>query len=268
MGKPVAYTSDALQAAWSDALKPNGAATPTAGLYENGLTISLGEGQEQVSVSISVRILGNEQTQNPVITGKTAHALRFTGKAKTKYRIVLTADQNHAIIQNVTTDENGSGTFTGLAKNTTYTIADEYSGFVTDTTLLVDAEEIAKVFANGESDTTKPNGKTDETEAAENSNVKVTRGADGNYKITLKQDIQRTVEIPDTWENVTLDLNTHTLKGADAVAETTADGGNEDGGAAGEQTGESGANGDANTENSKNGNTVAGEIANAETAEI
>ena len=61
----------------------------------------------------------------------------------------------------------------------------------------------------------------------------VTPDADGNYKITLKQDIQRTVEIPDTWENVTLDLNMHTIKGADAVAETTADGGNEDDGAAG-----------------------------------
>ena len=198
VGKPVAYTSDALQAEWSDALKPNAGAAPTAGLYQNGLTISLGEGQDQVSVSISVRILSNEQTQNPVITGKTAHALRFTGKAKTKYQIVLTADQTHAVIQNVTTDENGSGTFTGLDKNTTYTIADEVSGFVTDTTLLVDAEEIAKKFANGESDKTTPNNQTGATEAAENSNVKVTVGADNNYRITLKQDIQRTVAIPDT----------------------------------------------------------------------
>ena len=261
VGKPVAYTSDALQAEWSDALKPNAGAAPTAGLYQNGLTISLGEGQDQVSVSISVRILSNEQTQNPVITGKTAHALRFTGKAKTKYQIVLTADQTHAVIQNVTTDENGSGTFTGLDKNTTYTIADEVSGFVTDTTLLVDAEEIAKKFANGESDKTTPNNQTGATEAAENSNVKVTVGADNNYRITLKQDIQRTVAIPDTWENVTLDLVGHTIKGADAVAETTADGGKENGdaGADGQTGGAAGENGSADAENSRNGNTVAGE---------
>ena len=42
-------------------------------------------------------------------------------------------------------------------------------------------------------------------------------GEDGNYKVILKDDINSTVTVPDTWGDVTVDLNGNTIKGNDAT---------------------------------------------------
>ena len=226
-GKPLAYTDAAVHAEWSEELKD--ITTPEAKRYQNALTISIGEGAGKVSVTVDVNISEAEKAEKPVITGKTAHALTFQGKEDTLYKLVLT--DSKAEVGSTTTDATGKGAFIGLRKDTTYTIVNESLGYETTKTLLVDAEEIAKVFALDAEDRTHPNGETGKDEKAENFNVEVTVGADGNYKIMLSREIRRTVEIPDTWENVTLDLNGKTISGADAIAAATADG--QTGGAAG-----------------------------------
>lgn len=47
-------------------------------------------------------------------------------------------------------------------------------------------------------------------------------GDDGNYKVILKDTINGTVEVPDNWETVRVDLNGNDIKGADATEETPA----------------------------------------------
>ena len=192
------------------------------------LTFSMtAEGGENVAVTVDAKITQSEV----VILGKTAKTLTFRGAGSQTYTVRLA---NNVEVTKVTTGQDGIGTATGLQRDTKYAITlGEFEG-AEATTLLVDAADIASCFKQDDNDTTTSSGGNGTTpEKADNKNVTVTPDADGNYKITLKQDIQRTVEIPDTWENVTLDLNMHTIKGADAVAETTADGGNEDDGAAG-----------------------------------
>ena len=192
------------------------------------LTFSMtAEGGENVAVTVDAKITQSEV----VILGKTAKTLTFRGAGSQTYTVRLA---NNVEVTKVTTGQDGIGTATGLERDTTYAITLGAFEGAEATTLLVDAADIASCFKQDDNDTTTSSGGDGKTpEKADNKNVTVTPDADGNYKITLKQDIQRTVEIPDTWENVTLDLNTHTIKAADAVAETTADGGNEDAGAAG-----------------------------------
>ena len=62
-------------------------------------------------------------------------------------------------------------------------------------------------------DQTTTNGKTDKDEKASNNNVDVVVDADGNYKVIVKKDIDHTVEIPDTWGEVKIDLNDKTITG-------------------------------------------------------
>ena len=81
----------------------------------------------------------------------------------------------------------------------------------------MDAADIARQFEDKGADDTKSNNKTDASEEAENSNVKVIVGDDGNYKVIVKKDIDHTVEIPDTWGNVTIDLNGKTITGDNAT---------------------------------------------------
>lgn len=76
-GKPVESTNAAIKTEWSDALT---GVTPASGLYNDGLIISMGD----LSVKVNVRIT-EKVSENPVITGKTAHALSFQGKANTKH---------------------------------------------------------------------------------------------------------------------------------------------------------------------------------------
>ena len=60
---------------------------------------------------------------------------------------------------------------------------------------------------------TNSNNATDNTEKAENSNVEVTVDDNGNYKVTVKKDIDQTVQIPDTWGDIRVDLGGHTITG-------------------------------------------------------
>lgn len=56
----------------------------------------------------------------------------------------------------------------------------------------MDAADIAKQFEDKGADDTKSNNRTDASEKAENSNVTVIVGDDGNYKVIVKKDIDHT----------------------------------------------------------------------------
>lgn len=70
----------------------------------------------------------------------------------------------------------------------------------------MDAKDIAKQFEDRGAGDTTGNNAMDKTEKAENSNVQVVVDDDGNYKVIVKKDIDHTVEIPDTWGEVKIDL--------------------------------------------------------------
>lgn len=153
------------------------------------------------------------------VLGRTGHTLTFRGINNTTYQIVDSVSQ--AEKDPVTTGPDGIGTAENLDKNTQYVIRnDAYANRVTAKTMLVDAEDIAKVFKDTDGVTTP--GSTDETETAFNNEVTVSvntgAGYPDGYQITLKDGaiIAHTVDIPDTWENVALDLN------GKAIASTTA----------------------------------------------
>ena len=106
----------------------------------------------------------------------------------------------------------GKGTAVKLDKKTYYLISHNVYGQAVGRTSLVDAQDIAKQFADADDQTTT-NGKKDKTETASNRNVDVTVDDSGNYKVTLKKNIDHTVEIPDTWGEVKIDLDGHTITG-------------------------------------------------------
>ena len=166
-----------------------------------------------VSVTVEVEVLDTK----PIVTGKTAHTITFVGEPNTEYTVKKPDGSTETII----TDANGKATVKGLQKGQEYTISNEIYGETTVKTSLVDAKDIAESFAK-DGDTTTTNGKTDETESAENSNVTVTVDEDGNYKAALKQNVDKTVEVPDTWETVKVDLNGNNIKGDDATQTTPA----------------------------------------------
>lgn len=85
----------------------------------------------------------------------------------------------------------------------------------------MDAQDIAEQFKDA-NDTTGTHSGTGKDEVAANQNVKVTVDESGNYKVTLKKNIDHTVEVPDIWEDVTIDMAGHTIKGADADANSAA----------------------------------------------
>ena len=181
----------------------------TKGTYVDALTFMIAASGLTTGVEVEVT------DDNPTITGKTAHTLTFRGRANETYKYQEldaqgTPTGNESII---VTDVDGKATITGLKKATPYQISHKKYGSVNGKTALVDAKDIAKQFEDrGASDTTGNNA-TDKTEKAENSNVQVVVDDDGNYKVIVKKDIDHTVEIPDTWGEVKIDLGGHTITG-------------------------------------------------------
>ena len=191
--------------------------TKSAGTYRNALTFTY----NKLSVKVTVEISDAEVT----ITGRTAHTLTFTGKGGVTYQVQKSDENGGSLIGNVksaaTAAGTGKGTADGLDKAAYYLISHKAYGQAVGRTSLVDAQDIAKQFAD-DGDQTTTNGKTDKNETASNKNVEVTVDDNGNYKVTLKKNIDHTVEIPDTWENVKIDLGGHTITGDKADDNNTA----------------------------------------------
>lgn len=171
---------------------------------------------EDAKVTVEVKV----QDMTPVVTGKTAYTVTIKGEPNTEYTVknpdgspVL--DKNGQPVKG-TTDANGKVTFVGLEKGKDYVISSEESGSVKTGTSAVDAEDIANSFRENEKDKAKVTGEG-LNEKAENSKVDVVVDENGNYKVILKDDINGTVTVPDTWGDVTVDLNGNTIKGNDAT---------------------------------------------------
>ena len=179
-----------------------------AGIYPDALIFEI---PGSVTVSITVEITDD----NPVITGKTAHTLTFKGRANETYKYQELDAQGTPTgnVSTILTDGDGKATITGLKKATPYQISHKKYGSVNGKTALVDAKDIAKQFEDRGAGDTTGNNATDRTEKAENSNVQVVVDDDGNYKVIVKKDIDHTVEIPDTWGEVKIDLNDKTITG-------------------------------------------------------
>ena len=181
-----------------------------AGTYE--LTFEA----EDAKVTVKV----NVQDMTPAVTGKTAYTVTIKGEPNTEYT-VTNPDGTPALDKNGqpvkgTTDANGKVIFVGLEKGKDYIITSEESGSVKTGTSAVDAEDIANSFRENEKDKAKVTGEG-LNEKAENSKVDVVVDENGNYKVILKDDINGTVTVPDTWGDVTVDLNGNTIKGNDAT---------------------------------------------------
>lgn len=181
----------------------------TKGTYVDALTFMIAASGLTTGVDVEVT------DDNPTITGKTAYTLTFKGRANETYKYQELDAQGTPTgnISTILTDGDGKATITGLKKATPYQISHRKYGSVNGKTSLVDAKDIAKQFEDrGASDTTGNNA-MDKTEKAENSNVQVVVDDDGNYKVIVKKDIDHTVEIPDTWGEVKIDLNDKTITG-------------------------------------------------------
>ena len=176
------------------------------GIHKAALTFKVKD--KNLAVSIDVEIVNSEMK----IIGRTAHTLTFTGAGSKTYNVHLKGTQNK--VTNAMTNTSGKAIAEGLEKYTEYTIFHGDFGSVSGRTRLVDASDIARQFAD-DGDTTTLTG-TGKAEAAKNKNVEVSVDENGNYKVTLKKNIDHTVEVPDIWEDVTIDLNGRTIKGADA----------------------------------------------------
>ena len=185
----------------------------TKGTYVDALTFMIAASGLTTGVEVEVT------DDNPTITGKTAHTLTFKGRADETYKYQELDAQGTPTgnVLTILTDRDGKATITGLKKATPYQISHKAYGQAVGRTSLVDAQDIAKQFAD-DGDQTTTNGKTDKNETASNKNVDVTVDDNGNYKVTLKKNIDHTVEIPDTWENVKIDLNGNTITGDNADA--------------------------------------------------
>ena len=184
-----------------------------AGSYTDAISFSVGSGENRVTVKVDVEITEQAAKNTLAIIGRTAHTLTIQGKPAETYTVQLT--ENGQDVGTVGTDENGVGTVEHLERDTEYTIFHALYGTVTGKTALVDAKTIAERFAQGDEETTHTGTGINET--ADNSKAAVTVAADGlQYVVAVKADIDRTIQIPDTWGTVTLDLNGHEIKGADA----------------------------------------------------
>lgn len=181
----------------------------TKGTYVDALTFMIAASGLTTGVEVEVT------DDNPTITGKTAHTLTFKGRANETYKYQELDAQGTPTgnVSTILTDGDGKATITGLKKATPYQISHSKYGSVNGKTSLVDAKDIAKQFEDRGAGDTKGNNATDRTEKAENSNVQVIVDDDGNYKVIVKKDIDHTVEIPDTWGEVKIDLGGHTITG-------------------------------------------------------
>lgn len=159
---------------------------------------------------------------NPVVTAKTAYTIRFTGVSGVQYTVTKVNDAQGTAsgdqpIAPANITEIGDGLFqiVGLEKGCYYKIdGGKRYGSTVGQTSLVDAADIAQKFATTET----PNHDPAEgaNEKATNSKVEVTVDEDGNYKVTVKDNINETVEVPDTWGTVKIDLGGNTIKGTNA----------------------------------------------------
>ena len=178
------------------------------------LTFKYGDASITVNVTVTNTI--------PVVTGKTAYTLTFEGvpNGASEYKVY---SMSGAVVAGAKIEETANGIYriTGLEKGTEYKIEGDVLGSTTGKTALVDAEDIAKQFEDKQGDT-KANGKKDKDEEAENPNVKVVVDDDGNYKVIVKKDINHSVEIPDTWGDVKVDLGGNSINGNDADAANSA----------------------------------------------
>lgn len=174
----------------------------TKGTYVDALTFMIAASGLTTGVEVEVT------DDNPTITGKTAYTLTFKGRANETYKYQELDAQGTPTgnVSTILTDGDGKATITGLKKATPYQISHKKYGSVNGKTALVDAKDIAKQFEDRGAGDTTGNNATDKTEKAENSNVQVVVDADGNYKVIVKKDIDHTVEIPDTWGEVKIDL--------------------------------------------------------------
>ena len=181
----------------------------TKGTYVDALTFMIAASGLTTGVEVEVT------DDNPTITGKTAYTLTFKGRANETYKYQELDAQGTPTgnVSTILTDGDGKATITGLKKATPYQISHKKYGSVNGKTALVDAKDIAKQFEDRGAGDTTGNNATDRTEKAENSNVQVVVGDDGNYKVIVKKDINHTVEIPDTWGEVRVDLGGHTITG-------------------------------------------------------
>ena len=181
----------------------------TKGTYVDALTFMIAASGLTTGVDVEVT------DDNPTITGKTAYTLTFKGRANETYKYQELDAQGTPTgnVSTILTDGDGKATITGLKKATPYQISHKKYGSVNGKTALVDAKDIAKQFEDRGAGDTTGNNATDRTEKAENSNVQVVVDDDGNYKVIVKKDIDHTVEIPDTWGEVKIDLGGHTITG-------------------------------------------------------
>jgi hypothetical protein len=181
----------------------------TKGTYVDALTFMIAASGLTTGVKVEVT------DDNPTITGKTAYTLTFKGRANETYKYQELDAQGTPTgnVSTILTDGDGKATITGLKKATQYQISHKKYGSVNGKTALVDAKDIAKQFEDRGAGDTTGNNATDRTEKAENSNVQVVVDDDGNYKVIVKKDIDHTVEIPDTWGEVKIDLNDKTITG-------------------------------------------------------
>lgn len=178
------------------------------------LTFKYGDASITVNVTVTNTI--------PVVTGKTAYTLTFEGvpNGASEYKVY---SMSGAVVAGAKIEETANGIYriTGLEKGTEYKIEGDVLGSTTGKTALVDAEDIAKQFEDKQGDT-KANGKKDKDEEAENPNVKVVVDDEGNYKVIVKKDINHSVEIPDIWGDVKVDLGGNSINGNDADAANSA----------------------------------------------
>ena len=188
-----------------------------AGEYPNAITFSITGDNAPVDVPVKVTIAAKQDEKAPEIIGKTATTLTIQGAKTTNYQIRANTAQANA--QTITTDESGIVKVYNLQRDTTYTIslATDDKVSVSVTTSLIDSKLIAERFADKDDTTNQQLTATGNDQSASNKKVQVTYDqANGTYRATLQGDINRTVEIPDTWGTVTLDLGGYTIKGADA----------------------------------------------------
>lgn len=217
-------TSEAVKRAKAEAYDANGNDV-TNRISVEGLNAVQKEGTfpltfkyDDASITVNVTVTNTI----PVVTGKTAYTLTFEGvpNGASEYKVY---SMSGTVVAGAKIEETANGIYriTGLEKGTEYKIEGDILGFTTGKTALVDAEDIAKQFEDKQGDT-KANGKKDKDEEAENPNVKVVVDDEGNYKVIVKKDINHSVEIPDTWGDVKVDLGGNSINGNDADAANSA----------------------------------------------
>lgn len=217
-------TSEAVKRAKAEAYDANGKDVTTlisvegldAVLKEGTFPLTFKYGDASITVNVTVT------NAIPVVTGKTAYTLTFEGvpNGASEYKVY---SMSGAVVAGAKIEETANGIYriTGLEKGTEYKIDGDVLGSTTGKTALVDAEDIAKQFEDKQGDT-KTNGEKGKDEKAENPNVKVVVDDDGNYKVIVKKDINHSVEIPDTWGDVKVDLGGNSINGNDADAANSA----------------------------------------------